>query len=92
MTSAALRLAALLLGVSAGSLEAQAPAPAAARITVSARVVPIKTALQSARLVRQTLSAPSSSGRTTRRDSLLWVSVEPPRKGARRITVNYLAN
>jgi hypothetical protein len=55
-------------------------------------VVPITTALQSARLVRQTLSAPLSSGRATRRDSILWVSVERPRKGARRVTVNYLAN
>jgi hypothetical protein len=88
----AIGLAALLLGVPAGSANAQRPAPATAQIAVSARVVPITTALQSARLVRQTLSASLSSGRATSRSSILWVSVERPRKRARRVTVNYLAN
>ena len=88
-----LPLAALLLALPAASLAAQTGGPGGtARITVSARVVPVETAQRSARLVRRTLAAPLSSERTTRRQGLLWISMDPPRKGARRVTVNYLAN
>ena len=79
--------------LAAGTLAAQTPSSGTvARLTVRATVVAVAPAQQSARLVRAMLLGWFPAARTPRRDGLVWVLLERPRDGVRRVTVNYLAN
>lgn len=84
------RRSALPLTVAAACVAAPARAQSGT-VRVTAKVVAFDQSRAGLRLARE-LAARSPAQRAAARGRLVWVVVEPPKDGRRRVTINHLAN